>query len=113
LAAVRLPRYVPGVRNALLACLLGACVALAGCDRSVAHEVDHARIPADLHSHVKLGTTTEADVEKLFGAPDQKAEDGGLVYEEMRTRPSGKKEKETTTFRFQGGVLHKVCQSRS
>jgi hypothetical protein len=72
-----------------------------------------ARIPSDFHSRVTLGTTTPADVERLFGAPDQRADDGSLVYGTERTRPSGKVEHETTTFRFDGGVLSKICQSRS
>lgn len=101
------------MRNALYASLILAAVALAGCDRSVAHETKPPRIPRDLHSHVTLGTTTPGDVERLFGAPDQRAEDGALVYESERTRKSGKTERETTTFRFEGGVLNKVCQSRS
>lgn len=100
------------MRTALFGCLLAAVV-LAGCDRSTATEIKPPRIPSDLHSHVKLGTTTPADVERLFGVPDQREADGALVYESERRRPSGAVERETTTFRFQGGVLSKVCQSRS
>jgi len=103
---------VTRVRNTLLACLLAACVALAACDRSVAREIEHPRIPRDLHSHLELGTTTPADVEHLLGVPDQRAEDGALVYESERKLQSGKVDHQTTTFRFEGGVLSKVCQSR-
>jgi hypothetical protein len=100
------------VRNVLLAAVLVASVGIAACDRSVA-ETKPPRLPRDFHSRVTLGTTTPADVERLFGAPDQRAEDGSLVYGSDHTRPSGKVEHETTTFRFDGGVLSKICQSRS
>jgi hypothetical protein len=100
------------VRDVLFAGLLVVALAMAACDRSAA-EVRSERIPRDLHSHVTLGTTTPADVERLFGAPDQRAEDGALVYATDRKRPSGAMERETTTFRFENGVLSKVCQSRS
>jgi len=101
---------VRAVRTALIA--LGLCL-LAACGRSVANDAPLPRIPSDVHSKVKLGETTPAAVEQLFGTPDQRAADGALVYESQRKRPSGKLEKETTTFRFEGGVLSKVCQSRS
>ena len=99
---------------------LCAAVALVACDRSAANDATPApmsipapRIPADVHSKVKLGETTPAAVEELFGAPDQRGADGALVYESTRTRQSGKVERETATFRFDGDILTKVCQSRS
>lgn len=101
------------MKDALRAWLLAAVVALSACDRSGAREVEPRLALRDVHSHVKLGTTTPADVERLFGAPDQRAEDGALVYESQHARRSGTVDHETTTFRFEGGVLSKVCQSRS
>jgi hypothetical protein len=106
------------VRNVVVALLVAAVLALAGCGRSAADErpsgpTSRIRIPRDVHSKVELGATTPAAIEQLFGAPDQRAADGALVYENQRVRPNGKTERETTTFRFQGGVLSKVCQSRS
>src|SRR5262249_30073641 len=98
-----------GASHALL--ILGVAAALAGmaCQRGAESGVGTRRIrSADLRPLV-LGQTTDGDVQRRFGVPDERAEDGALTYH--TTIASGRSER--ITFRFTNGVLARICRSRS
>jgi hypothetical protein len=86
-----------------------ALVLTTACQASVADSRHVA--PADL-DRLRFGQTTPAEILGVFGEPDESAPDGALVYHgrQVGTRPRGD---ETVTFRFQRGVLSKVCRTRS
>ena len=58
---------------------------------------------------VSLGKTSPADVERLFGVPEERLADGNLLYR-WTGRPS---EEGQVTFKFQDGVLSKICRDRT
>jgi hypothetical protein len=65
---------------------------------------------------MSLGRTTPDEVEQAFGSPDERLADGALVYRNTIMRGpegAGQSERDTTTFRFEGGVLAKICRARS
>lgn len=59
--------------------------------------------------NVKLGQTSPADVERLFGVPEERYANGDLRYR-WTVRPG---EEGEVTFKFENGVLSKLCQDRS
>src|SRR5436309_4389273 len=59
---------------------------------------------------MSFGQSTPADVERVFGAADERPPDGSLVY---RTEDRRRRETESVTFRFEGGVLSRICRTRS
>jgi hypothetical protein len=58
---------------------------------------------------VVLQHTTPAEVEALYGAADEHGADGSLVYRAVTVQ----RHPESVTFRFQDGVLARVCRARS
>src|SRR5262249_35698949 len=71
---------------------------------------------ADAVRQVRLGPTTASDLEQRFGAADEHAPDGALIYRFETARKHGDRmqtEAETVTFRFTDGKLAKVCRTRS
>ena len=58
---------------------------------------------------VSLGQTSPSDVERLFGVPEERLADGNLLYR-WTGRPS---EEGEVTFKFQDGVLSKICRDRT
>jgi hypothetical protein len=88
-------------------------LALSACERGAESGVRaHGIRSADLGQLV-LGRTTSSDVERLFGAPQERALDGALTY--RNTLPSRHRQSrtETVTFRFTDGVLARICRTRS
>ena len=74
------------------------------------------RNATDAVRQVRLGQTTPSDLEQRFGAADEHAPDGALIYRFETTRRHGaetRTEVETVTFRFASGTLSKVCRTRS
>jgi hypothetical protein len=72
-------------------------------------------------AQLSIGHSTRADVERLLGAPDARDADGALVYRADAVRrtvsASGADEQvigtRSTTFRFDGEVLSRICRARS
>jgi hypothetical protein len=100
---------------------------LTGCERSVVTEVRGHRIPAAQLRELRLQSTTPTEIETRFGQPDDRANDGALTYRYAtvtRVRPRvaglalpirGREQviEHTVTFRFENGVLSRICQTRS
>ena len=107
------PMTTPATRVVSSRALLWSGLVLAAaCGASGASVADsHGITPADL-DRLRFGQTTPADVQNALGAPDERAADGALVYRERRVGSPGSR-RETVTFRFQDGVLRKVCRTRS
>jgi hypothetical protein len=75
---------------------------------------------------VTIGRSTVADVERVFGPPDERAPDGSLVYRATAVRRSARRlggvplgsseevvSRRTAKFRFADGILTQVCRERS
>jgi hypothetical protein len=104
---------------------LALVVLLIGCERSLVTEVRGHPTPARRLRELTIGRATPADVESVFGPPDERAPDGALTYRSATVRrqlhrvagwtlsASEQVEERTTTFRFTGGMLSKICRSRS
>jgi hypothetical protein len=72
-----------------------------------------------------IGRSTAGDVEHLLGAPDEHGGDGSLTYRSTAVRRSlgangsGTADaaevvgQRTVTFRFESGVLTRICRTRS
>ena len=93
--------------------LLGLAILAGGCG-SASQSVPgtHAITTTDLDG-LSFGHTTPADIEHLLGEPDARESDGALVYRNATVRgPRGAGDPETMTFRFESGVLAKVCRTR-
>ena len=76
----------------------GASAPVAGSQPILARDLDK----------VSLGKTSPADVEGLFGLPEERLADGNLLYR-WTGRPG---EEGEVTFKFQDGVLSKMCRDR-
>lgn len=108
-----------------LAPVLVLALALAACGKRTVREVRGHQLGRQALGAVKLGTTTPTEVETRFGAPDEREPDGSFTYKYSTVRRvdrliaglaiPGREEVEqhTVTFRFENGVLSKVCQTRS
>ena len=96
--------------------MLASALAVAACDGTRPTQGHRPGLAADAIKLVSLGQTTTTGLEQLFGPADERGEDGALVYRFERMRGDGDRrriEVETVTFRFAGGVLSKVCRTRS
>lgn len=60
-----------------------------------------------------LGQTTPTQVEDLFGAPDQREADGAITYTGRVAARANARPDESVTFRFENGLLSKICRTRS
>jgi len=73
-----------------------------------------------------IGRSTSDDVERLFGEPDERGGDGSLTYRATAVRRTGHSVvgwamadaaevvgQRSATFRFEGGVLSRICRERS
>ena len=105
------------LRLTLIALVLGV-VTMCGCRQGTAFQSEPQRphAVADLVAQVSLGRTTAGDIERQFGAADERAPDGSLVYRFETVRSRGgrtRTQNETITLRFAGGVLSKICRTRS
>jgi len=104
------------LRFGLLTVSLGAALLAAGCQSRVESEVRGRRIRSSDLERVAFGQTTASEVERLFGAPDERAPDGALTYHSSLVHRQGGAEQqvkaESVTFRFEDGVLSRVCRSR-
>src|SRR5262245_33250481 len=90
-------------------CSLVLAVALAGCQGSP-REVTGSTPPRRLDlGKVVLQHTTPAEVEAAYGAADEHGADGSLVYRAVTIQ----RHPESVTFRFQDGVLSRICRARS
>ena len=94
-----------------------ACAALGGLLASGCHAPDSGAaietrskpiVTEDLRN-VTLLQTSPADVERLFGAPEERYANGDLRYRWT----VGPGEEGQVTFKFEKGVLSKMCQDRS
>ena len=99
---------------ALVLCAATVC----GCGQGTASQSgpQRPRAVADLVTQVSPGHTTADDVERQFGAPDERAGDGSLIYRFETVRRRGgqtRTETETVTLRFARGVVSKICRKRS
>jgi len=104
------------VRAILIALALASAGAGWSCNRGEAAPDRRPSSAADAVRQVRLGQTTAREVEQRFGAPDERAADGALVYRFESARERGGRmqaEEETVTFRFAAGKLAKVCRTRS
>jgi hypothetical protein len=100
---------------------------LAGCGRSVATEVRGHHIKQSALAALHLEHTTASDIETQFGEPDERAADGAVTYRYATVRQlhpqvagwtlpisTGEEVTEhTVTFHFKGGVLNRICRTRS
>jgi hypothetical protein len=91
-----------------------AGVVLCGCGAGDASPTQRPRDAAALVEHVTIGRTTAHDITQQFGVADERARDGALVYH----LPAGGRDRgnadrgETVTFRFERGVLSRICRAR-
>lgn len=73
-----------------------------------------------------IGRSTRGEVEQLLGTPDERGPDGSLVYRAAAVRQTGHSiggialpssdqvvSTRSTTFRFDGEVLTRICRERS
>jgi hypothetical protein len=97
-----------GLRGGILAASVAAAVAFGGCKR-VVEDPPARHVTARVLDQMRIGQTTMAEVERLLGEPDERTSDGALVYRVTRPR----RETETFTFRFAGGLLSRICRTRS
>jgi hypothetical protein len=97
------------VSSSSRAALYVAFVLATACRASVADSRHIA--PADL-DRLRFGGTTPSEIEGVFGVPDGHEPDGALVYHRRQVGTHARTD-ETVTFRFQAGVLSKVCRTRS
>ena len=96
-----------------IACLLAAVV-LYGCGAGDAQPTQRPRDAAALVDRVTIGRTTADDIMQQFGVADERAPDGALLYRmPVSSRERGKGDRsETVTFRFERGVLSRICRAR-
>ena len=110
-------RASPGSTALTLATLaLAGSLGVPGCQQSTAARPAHPGTATGAIKLVSLGHTTAAGIEQLFGAADERAADGALAYRFERTRRGDDRrriEVETVTFRFERGLLSKICRTRS
>jgi hypothetical protein len=101
------------VRLTPIACMLSAVV-LCGCGGGDAPATQRARDADALVERVKIGRTTADDITRQFGVADEHAPDGALVYHlRAAGQDRGKRDRsETLTFRFERGVLSRICRAR-
>ena len=90
-------------------------VLLCGCEGRNGGPTRRPRDAAAVVKRVTIGRTTASDVERQFGAADEHAPDGALVYHlRAAGRDPGKDDRsEAVTLRFEHGVLSKICRARS
>jgi hypothetical protein len=103
------------LRLTLIALALGSAMGGWSCEHGAAAPA-RPRDAADAVRQVRLGQTTPSTLEERFGAADQHAPDGALIYRFETTRRHGSEmrtEVETVTFHFASGTLSKVCRTRS
>src|SRR5262249_8192201 len=101
------------VRLTPIACMLAAVV-LCGCGAGDAPPAQRPHDADALVERVTIGRTTADDVERQFGIADERASDGALVYHLRAAghdRRAGDRS-ETLTFRFERGVLSRICRAR-
>jgi hypothetical protein len=104
------------LRLTLIALVLASALGGWSCGRGEATSAGRPRDAAEAVRQVRLGQTTPSAIEQQFGAADQHAPDGALVYRFETTRRHGtemRTEVETVTFHFASGTLSKVCRTRS
>jgi len=82
---------------------------LAACGEQAERRATRPPIRGRVLEQMSFGQSTPADVERVFGAADERPPDGSLVY---RTEDRRRRETESVTFRFEGGVLSRICRSR-
>jgi len=90
-----------------------AAVTLCGCGGGDPPPAQR-RDAATLVERVTIGRTTADAVEQQFGIADEHAPDGALVYHlpaAGHERGEGDRN-ETVTFRFERGVLSRICRAR-
>ena len=104
------PRITAGTRRVRAGAASVLALVAVACTHSADSAAHRRVVPATALAHVPLGTATPADVERLFGAPDERQSDGALVYRADVTKPHGSARSETITFRFERGVLSRVCR---
>lgn len=95
-----------------LGLVLAGMLGVAGCEQEAASRPHRPPSPGAAIAQVSIGRTTPAEIEHLFGVADDRALDGALVYRFDRGERH-QFEMETVTFRFEHGVLSKVCRARS
>jgi len=103
-------------RRALILGIVASGLWLGACQREVSQATPPASMPRDLMERVKIGQTTPQEIERQFGPPQGREEDGAMVYQSEKVHRHGDErqvEHETTTFRFERGVLSRVCRTRS
>ena len=95
---------MPRLRTAAVllgaACLVSACSRPAESDAHTQHQIR----ATDL-DQVRLGVTSPAEIEHLFGAPETRDADGSVVYGVGPTAP-------TVTFHFENGTVSRICRTR-
>lgn len=103
----RLLRPLSITRLPTAAVLLGAaCFVVSACSRPAESDSHTQRqIRATDLDQVRLGVTSPAEIEHLFGAPDTRDGDGSVVYGVGSTAP-------TVTFHFEDGTVSRICQTR-
>ena len=85
---------------------------LAACGGEAERHATRPPIRGRALEQMSFGQSTPADVERVFGAADERPPDGSLVYR-TEDRHAGRRETESVTFRFEGGVLSRICRNRS
>jgi hypothetical protein len=113
-------------RTVGLVALVALVALLAGCEQRTETVLTGHTIRAHDVAKLALGQSTASDVERLFGAPDERGADGSLTYRATAVRRHARSVAgwivrgasqtigwRTATFRFEGGVLTRVCRERS
>jgi hypothetical protein len=102
--------------RALVFGIVATGLSLGAGQRAVSRVTPPASMPREVVERVQIGQTTPQEIEQQFGPPHGREEDGAMVYQSERVRRQGDErriEQETTTFRFERGVLSRVCRTRS
>jgi hypothetical protein len=102
-------------RLALIALVVSGA-ASGGCHGGAVSQAQGPHDAVELVRHMSIGHTTAAEIEREFGAADERPPDGSLVYRFDRRRDQkvgAGPETETVTLRFERGVLSKICRTRS
>lgn len=101
------------LRSSCALAVIALVLALPGCGSRTDTSADSRSVRQLDLGQVNLEQSTAGEVERLFGAPDERAPDGAFTYRGIMVRGGGVNEPETVTFRFTGGVLSGICRSRS
>ena len=113
-------------RVALILTAVAASLGGLGCEQRTTTMLTGHAVRGSEVEQLAIGRSTRDDVVRVLGAPDERAADGSLVYRADAVRRTdvgignlqvtAREEvvsTRSTTFRFAGDVLQRICRERS